>query len=252
MRVAVLMLNLGGPRNLDDVKPFLLNLFLDRDAIRFPGGRIGQQLVARLIVALKARRSAANYAQIGGGSPLVQWTRDQGEGMRKLVETDYNVRILCLPCMRFWHPFTEDALREALEWRADHVVAFTQYPHLSTVTTGSSLRELNRVATAIQFPIPITEIAQWYDQPTYVQAVAECLRDGVAQSEARDKEELLVVYSAHSLPVKIVKSGDPYPDQVRKCVELVHRVSGLDLDHEVTWQSRVGPGPTTGSNVGTA
>ena len=136
MRVAVLMLNLGGPRNLNDVRPFLLNLFLDRDAIRFPGGRVGQQVFARLIVALKARKSAANYAQIGGGSPLVQWTRDQGEGMRKLVETNYNVRILCLPCMRFWHPFTEEALREALEWRADHVVAFSQYPHLSTVTTG--------------------------------------------------------------------------------------------------------------------
>ena len=241
MRVAVLMLNLGGPRILDDVKPFLLNLFLDRETIRFPGGQVGQQLFARLLVALKARRSTANYAAIGGGSPLVQWTREQGDRMRKLVERDYDIQILALPCMRFWHPFTEEALREALEWRADHVVAFTQYPHLSTATTGSSLRELNRVSADMKCPIPITEIAEWHDHPTYVQAMAECVRDGIAESEAKDKEELLVIYSAHSLPMEVVTTGDPYPDQVRRCVELVHKASGMDIDHELTWQSKVGP-----------
>jgi ferrochelatase len=241
MRIAVLMLNLGGPRNLDQVKPFLLNLFRDRETIRFPGGRIGQKIFARLIVALKWRKSAATYAKIGGGSPLVQWTRDQGEGMRKLVEQEYDVRILPLPCMRFWHPYTREALQETLDWRADHVVAFTQYPHLCTSTTGSSLREVNRVATAMRFPIPITEIAQWHDQPTYVQAVGECVRDGVARSKARDPRELLVVYSAHSIPIGVAESGDPYPEQIRECVELVHRYSGLDIDHEVTWQSKVSP-----------
>ena len=132
MRVAVLLLNLGGPKTLDQVRPFLLNLFLDRETIVFPGGRLGQQFFARLVVALKARGSTANYKMIGGGSPLVQWTRDQGERMRTLIEQDHDgCSVLPLPCMRFWHPSTAEALQSALEWGADHVVAFTQYPHLS-------------------------------------------------------------------------------------------------------------------------
>lgn len=241
MKVAVLMLNLGGPKTLKDVKGFLMNLFLDRETIKFPGGRLGQQLFARLIVARKRRDSEENYRKIGGGSPLLQWTRDQGEGMRRLVEQEFDAEVLPLPCMRFWHPYTREALREAQEWSADHVVAFTQYPHLCTATTGSSLRELNRVSTSMQFPLPITEIAEWSDHPTYVQAVAETVLEGVAGSGARDPKEILVIYSAHSLPMNVVESGDPYPDKIRECVELVHRASGLDIDYEVTWQSKVGP-----------
>lgn len=241
MRIAVLMLNLGGPSRLDEVRPFLRNLFGDREIIRFPGGAAGQRLFAWWISRRKAPESRRNYAAIGGGSPLLRWTTLQGEAMKARVERSLPVEILPLPCMRYWHPRAAEALARAREWRAEHIVAFPQYPHYSTTTTGSSLRELRAEAAAVGLSTPITEIASWHDHGGYVEALAECVRAGVDEVPAERRAGAKVVYSAHSLPMKFVRAGDPYPEQVRATAALVHAQSGLPQRWEVSWQSKVGP-----------
>lgn len=243
MRIAVLMLNLGGPSSLDEVKPFLRNLFSDREIIRFPGGRFGQRFFAWLLSTRKAPESRHNYSLIGGSSPLLCWTMEQGQGMQDLVQRELDVEVLPLPCMRYWHPMAEAALQSASDWGADHIVAFTQYPHYSTTTTGSSLRDLRRTAERLGVDVPITEITSWHDAPTYVQSLAECVVEGVKGVPAEHRAGCKVVYSAHSLPMKFVDEGDPYPDQVRQTAELVHSATGLDHPWEIAWQSKVGPIP---------
>ncbi len=240
MKVAVLLFNLGGPENPEDVRPFLANLFADRDTIRFPGGRLGQRFFSWLVTTLRTPGAKANYQKIGG-SPLVRWTRTQGEGMRERVERDTDISLLALPCMRYWHPMTDEAFATALDWGADHIVAFSQYPHACAASSGNSLQEIRRVAKDINLPIPMTEIESWHDHPGYVAAVAECVGEAADRMRSEGVGEATVLYSAHSLPMKIVDAGDPYPDQVRETVELVQRKTGLDWPFEVSWQSRVGP-----------
>jgi ferrochelatase len=239
MRIAVLMLNLGGPQSLAEVRPFLQSLFLDREIIRFPGGALGQRLFAWLIARKKAHESRANYAAIGGRSPLLDWTRRQGAGLQELVQRESGVEILPLPCMRYWHPLAGEALQQAVAWGADHVVAFTQYPHYSQTTTGSSLAELRRAAARSGVRVPITEIRGFHDHPDYTGALAATVREASARLPAGAQAK--VVYSAHSLPMKFVRAGDPYPEQIRASAELAHQRSGVDLPFEVSWQSKVGP-----------
>lgn len=243
MKIAILMLNLGGPGSLAEVRPFLRNLFADREIIRFPGGALGQRLFAWLLARRKAPESAANYALIGGCSPLVDWTLRQGEGMCALLRREHDLPVTALPCMRYWHPTASAALERALAWGAEHIVAFTQYPHYSTTTTGSSLRDLRRQAAALGATVPISEIRQWHDAPAYVAAWAECVTEAMAQVPPAHRAAARVVYSAHSLPLKFVQEGDPYPDQVRATAALVHAATGLSQDWEVAWQSKVGPIP---------
>lgn len=241
MRVAVLMLNLGGPATLAEVRPFLQNLFSDREIIRFPGGALGQRLFAWLLARRKAPSSSRNYAAIGGGSPLVAWTQQQGDGMQALVEAETDAVLTIEPCMRYWHPTAEIAVRRAAAFGAEHIVAFSQYPQYSTTTTGSSLRDLRRTAERLGIGIPITAIEQWHEHPSYIAAMAECVREGLAQVPPAQRGMARIVYSAHSLPMKFVDAGDPYPDQIRRTAELVHRATGIALPYEVSWQSKVGP-----------
>jgi ferrochelatase len=143
--------------------------------------------------------------------------------------------------MRYWHPLADEALQQAADWGAEHVVAFTQYPHYSTTTTGSSLAELQRAAARRGLRAPISAIRGFHDHPDYTAALAATVREAVQRLPAQHRAQSKVVYSAHSLPMKFVRAGDPYPGQIRASAELAHRVSGVDLPFEVAWQSKVGP-----------
>lgn len=238
MKVAVLMLNLGGPERVEDVRPFLRELFADREIIKLPGGPAGQWLLSRLIVWRRAPRSEANYAAIGGGSPQLRWTRQQGDGLAAIVQANRpGLSVRAFPCMRYWGPRAEDALAEAADWGAEHLVAFSQYPQWSRTTTGSSLSDLRRTMDRLGVRTPLSTIEAWAECPVFVQTLVELTREGIAASPA---ERPTIVYTAHSLPQKVIDGGDPYADQVRATVAAVHAHLG-DLPMELTWQSRVGP-----------
>jgi len=239
VKIAILMLNLGGPEKLEDVRPFLRELFSDREIIKLPGGPLGQWLLSRLIVWRRAPHSEANYAAIGGGSPQLRWTRQQGDGVAAIVQSRHSgSAVRAFPCMRYWGPGAEDALAAATEWGADHLVAFSQYPQRSRTTTGSSLSDLRRAMEKLGVETPLSTIGSWAEYPAWVHTLAELTAEGVAASPA---DRPTIVYTAHSLPQSVIDDGDPYADEVRQTVEAVHRLVGADLPMELTWQSRVGP-----------
>ena len=240
-RIGVLMLNLGGPARLADVRPFLHNLFSDRDTIRFPGGALGQRLFAFGLSRLRAPAVRRNYAAIGGGTPLICWTELQGRALAEQMRRRFGVEVVAVPCMRYWHPMAEAALRQLVDAGCDRIVAFSQYPQFSDATAGNSLRDVARTAKRCRIEVPRSEIGSFHDHPSYAAAVAECVVAGLEQIPVERRAAARIVYSAHSLPMSLVERGDPYPGHVRGSVAAVQRATGLPQQHEIAWQSKVGP-----------
>jgi protoporphyrin/coproporphyrin ferrochelatase len=237
---AVLLMNLGGPRNLAEVEPYLYDLFLDV----LPAG-LGplRRPLARLIANRRAPSSAEKYALIGGRSPLVERTEEQARALRAVLGPGFT----CHLCMRCGHPNTEEAVREALAAGAERGVALPLYPQWANATTRSSILELRRAWPAGK---PLVEICTWHDHPGWLDASAATLREALAQVPADLRDRLLVVFSAHGLPLSQVRKGDPYPGYVEISARGTAERCGLSpAQWKVTYQSRVGPmkwlGPDT-------
>src|SRR5258708_7777141 len=142
-RIGVLLFNLGGPETLDDVRPFLFNLFSDPDIIRLPW-RPMQKPLAWLISTQRYKKSRGYYEQIGGGSPLRKITDDQARALHEELarrNIDANVYV----GMRYWKPFTEEALARIKSDGVTDLVALPLYPQFSISTTGSSLNRMNAI-----------------------------------------------------------------------------------------------------------
>lgn len=244
-RTGVLLLNLGGPQRLEDVRPFLFNLFSDRQIIRL-GPAFLQSTIARLIAWRRAPKSQANYRLIGGGSPILEKTMAQARALEALLAErgEYLVR----PCMRYWHPFADQALMEMATANVERIIALPLYPHYSIATTGSSLTDLNRARTRLGLDMPIHAIHSWPDQPDYIAALAARVEVGLAHLSANPVE---ILYSAHSLPVRFIEEGDPYVDDLHRTIAALERLT--ERPGRLCYQSRSGPvewlGPSTPEEI---
>ncbi len=139
-RMGVVLFQLGGPDTLEAIEPFLFNLFCDPDIIDFPFARIGRKPLAKLISSTRARKVQHHYATIGGASPIRRFTEQQARALQlKLAECGLDAH--CFVAMRYWHPFTAEAVAELRAAQCDEVVLLPLYPHYSSTTTGSSLNE---------------------------------------------------------------------------------------------------------------
>ena len=168
-KVGVLLLNLGGPERIQDVGPFLYNLFSDPEIIRLPIPAL-QKPLAWLISSLRSSKSQEAYRSIGGGSPLRRITEQQARELQSSLR-QRGVEATSYVAMRYWHPFTESAVADI---KADHieaVVVLPLYPQFSISTSGSSFRELQRLrqADAGFQSLPIRCIRSWYDHPGYIE-----------------------------------------------------------------------------------
>lgn len=237
---AVFLMNLGGPRNLEEVEPYLYELFSDPLVVSAPFGPL-RPLFARLVSKTRAPSSAEKYALIGGKSPLVEGTEEQARALAAALGPGYS----CHLAMRCGHPNTEEGVREALAAGATRAVALPLYPQYANATTRSSLVELRR-----RWPKdrPLAEICTWHDHEGYLDASAAALAETLAQIPADERERVLVIFSAHGLPLSQVRKGDPYPRYIEISSRETARRAGV-ARWQVTYQSRVGPtkwlGPDT-------
>lgn len=251
---AVVMMNMGGPATLDEVQPFLTRLFLDRDLMRLPF----QSHLAPLIAKRRTPKVQGQYAKIGGGSPIGRWTRTQGDAMVRMLDelSPSTAPHKAYVAFRYASPLT-DACMDALEKDGvTRAVAFTQYPQYSCSTTGSSLNELYReIRRRKQARSPAGDISwsvidRWPTHPGLIRAFANRVREATAQFPADVREDVPIMFSAHSLPMQVVSGrGDPYPAEVAATVAAVMQELGWRNPYRVTWQSQVGPaawlGPQT-------
>ncbi|MGE0044361.1 MAG: ferrochelatase [Hyphomonadaceae bacterium] len=240
-KVAIVLCNLGGPDGPDAVRPFLYNLFNDRFIVAAP-----QPVRAALAWAISMRRAPyarENYAKMGGASPLLPETQRQAEALdRALAGRALGAEAKCFIAMRHWKPFTEDAAKAARAWGAVEALVLPLYPQFSGATTASSLAAWRGVSD-----LPTRAVCCWPAADRFARAHADVILDAwrKADSPARPR----VLFSAHGLPERAVKAGDPYQWQIEKTCAAVTALLPPDWEHEICYQSRVGPlkwiGPST-------
>jgi protoporphyrin/coproporphyrin ferrochelatase len=233
-RIGVVLFQLGGPDTLEAIEPFLFNLFCDPDIIDFPFARIGRKPLAKLISSTRARKVQHHYATIGGGSPIRRFTEQQARALqRKLAASGWDAR--CFVAMRYWHPFTAQAIEQLRDARCDEVVLLPLYPHYSSTTTGSSLNEWRRL---FQDDIAVRCIETFYRHELYLQALVEKIDEALARFSDPERPE--IVFSAHSVPVAVIQKGDPYQRQIEETVELLMQRGGWTNGFRLCYQSKVG------------
>jgi len=266
--VAILLLNLGGPDSLDAVEPFLYNLFSDPEIITLPKAlSFLNGPLAFIISKARGPASREGYASIGGKSPLLETTLAQAGALEEAL-AERGVTAKAYVAMRYWHPFTEDAVDAMLEAGHSQLVILPLYPQFSVSTSGSSLRVLEDIfyANPAFARVQSTVIPSWYNRPGYITAMARLIEEEllskvfqpeeVAQQAAAGDEsarekararasEPHIFFSAHGLPAKYVEElGDPYKAHTESTVDLVMdklRSWGYTNDHSLAYQSRVGP-----------
>ena len=233
-RVGIVLFQLGGPDTLEAIEPFLYNLFCDPDIIDFPFARIGRKPLAKLISTTRARKVQHHYSTIGGGSPIRRHTERQARAL-ELELRSRGIDAHCFVAMRYWHPFTREAIQQLQDAGCEEVVLLPMYPQYSSTTTGSSLNEWNRLFHA---DIPTHYVETFYRNPLYLDSVVDKVNEALARFSNPGQPEIL--FSAHSIPISVVEKGDPYPRQIEETVRLVMERGGWSNPHRLCYQSKVG------------
>lgn len=232
---AILLLNLGGPMNLDQVEPFLVSLFGDRDLIRLPGPAWLQPPFARLIAKLRAPGARGRYAQIGGGSPLLRESAFQASALRSALRAAGRKEAVKL-CFRSASPRAAGLLKALKRDGIRKLVPVTLYPHDCRATTGSSLRELAIEAAKAGMEI-LPGVDHYATDPDYLDALEAPLRAAL-----KELPGATVIFSAHSLPLRQIEAGDPYEREIHATRDaLMARIGDIPGGYLLAYQSRTGP-----------
>jgi ferrochelatase len=250
-RTAIILFNLGGPDAPESIRPFLVNLFRDPAILRVPF--FVRPWLARIIAYARVKPATANYALLGGKSPLLELTDAQARALEAALP-DMDVR--CFPAMRYWHPFSDAVAREVKEWNPDRIVLLPLYPHYSTTTTGSSLTAWREAAAACGLVKPTVALCCYHSDPDFTAASAAMVAAAYAQARSSldPAIPLRVLYSAHGLPETIIRRGDPYQFQIERTAAAITRHLAIpDLDSAICYQSRATPqkwiGPSTEEEI---
>ena len=233
--LGVVLFQLGGPETLEAIEPFLYNLFCDPDIIDFPFARLGRKPLAKLISSTRAHKVRHHYSTIGGGSPIRRNTERQAQALAAELEAR-GLDARCFVAMRYWHPFTAEAVAALERAHCDEVVLLPLYPQYSSTTTGSSLNEWNRRFRGNGAPVRL--VTEFYRHEGYLDALVETIDSTLERFDVRSRPEL--IFSAHSVPLAVIERGDPYQRQIEETVALVMERGGWSNGHRLCYQSKVG------------
>ncbi len=245
-RIAIVLFNLGGPDSLKAVKPFLFNLFNDKYIITLPA--ILRFFIAKLISSRREKFAQAIYANTGNKSPILEETIAQREALKKELiknkDSDFEIFI----CMRHWHPMSREVVKNIKIYDPQEIIILPLYPQFSTTTTASSIDEftkkLNEEFKGFIDKIKLKTICCYPLDEGFINSHVKLIEDKLENQH--DLNNFRILFSAHGLPEKIVKSGDPYQWQIEQTVlRIISKLSlnakFKDIDYKVTYQSRVGP-----------
>ncbi|EIW67069.1 hypothetical protein TREMEDRAFT_34364 [Tremella mesenterica DSM 1558] len=250
------MMNMGGPSTIPEVHDFLSRLFHDSDLIPLPF----QRLLAPLIARRRTSKIEAQYQAIGGGSPILKWTGQQGREMCALLDELYpeTAPHKHYVAFRYAKHLTDDALEEMQKDGVKRAVAFSQYPQYSCSTTGSSLNELYRLTQKKggwggKGEVEWSVLDRWPTHQGLIDAFAMNIKRALDKFSEDKRKDVVLLFSAHSLPLEIVNRGDPYVAEVGATVYAVMTKLGFTNPWRLTWQSKVGPkawqGPQTSAAI---
>jgi ferrochelatase len=236
VKLGVVLFQLGGPDCLENIQPFLYNLFCDPDIIDFPFARIARKPLARLIATTRAKHVADHYARIGGRSPILPNTQRQAAALEAELRNHLDARVTV--AMRYWHPFTEEAIQQMEHHAPDDLVLLPLYPQYSRTTTGSSLNEWARCFRPNGWNPRIHVIERFHENDAYLDSLVEVVSRSMAGFA--DPADVDVIFSAHSVPVAVVENGDPYQQEIERTVDLVWQRGQWPGRRHLCYQSKVG------------
>ena len=244
MKKAIILFNLGGPDKLENVEPFLFNLFNDPAILDLP--TFLRYPLAKLISNRRAPVAKKIYAELGGSSPILKLTKEQSDALEiKLNQTQKEDEYRCFIIMRCWNPRAEDVIKNVQLYGPDEVVLMPLYPQYSAATSGSSIKEWKDVCKKNNYKIKTSTICCYPTDKSFINAhTKEIIK------KTKDLKNYKLIFSAHGLPEKNIKKGDPYQWQVEQSVKkIVESLNDENLDWILSYQSRVGPlkwiGPST-------
>lgn len=231
---AIVLMNLGGPDRIEDVEPFLFNIFSDPDVIQAPLGFLWQKWLARRIARSRAAESCANYRKIGGRSPILDLTREQGRLLEERLGPGFKTYV----AMRAWFPTTDQAVEALVADGARRIVALPLYPHRTRPMAVSSARELRRILEVRGVRLPVHEVCCYPTAPGLLDAWADNVRGTLATINEDRRDRAHVLFSAHGLPQSLIDGGDPYLAHIQATVAGVMERIGPSRPHRLAFQSR--------------
>jgi ferrochelatase len=244
MRKAIILFNLGGPDKLENVEPFLFNLFNDPAILNLP--TFLRYPLAKLISNRRAPIAKKIYAELGGSSPILKLTREQSGVLEtKLNQTQKEDEYKCFIVMRCWNPRAKDVIKSVQLYSPEEIVLMPLYPQYSAATSGSSIKEWKDVCKKNNYHVKTSTICCYPTDQNFINAhTKEIIK------KIKDLKNFKLIFSAHGLPEKNIKKGDPYQWQVEQSVKkIVESLNNENLDWVLSYQSRVGPlkwiGPST-------
>ena len=244
MKKAVILFNLGGPDKMESVQPFLFNLFNDPAILNLPF--IFRYPLAKLISSRRAPIAKKIYKELGGSSPILKLTEDQSFSLeKKLNQNELNEEYKCFVVMRCWHPRAKDVVKNIISYKPNEIILMPLYPQYSAATSGSSIKEWNEVCKKNDFKIKTSTICCYPTDKNFINAHVKEINKKI-----KNIDNFKLIFSAHGLPQKNIKKGDPYQWQVEQSVsKIVKNLNYNNLDWILSYQSRVGPlkwiGPST-------
>ncbi len=234
MRTAVVLFNLGGPDSPEAVTPFLFNLFNDKAIIGMPQPL--RYMMATVISLLRSASAKKIYEEIGGKSPILEFTQEQAAALEKELKEKGEYRVFV--AMRHWHPFIADTVAQVKTYGPDKVILLPLFPQFSTTTSESAFAEWYAQARKQELNVPHHPVCCYPIDNNFIDAHVQLIKSAYAEAQKRGKPRIL--FSAHGLPNKVIAKGDPYQWQIEKTVAAIMRKLGT-ADHVVCYQSRIGP-----------
>lgn len=228
---------MGGPHDLDAVECYLYNIFMDPDIIDIPlPGFLRRKFIA-WFAKKRAPESTEIYNKIGGKTPLTEITYKQAQLLENKLNSNGNSGFKVYVAMRYWYPFVEEVWEKIIKEGYKKLIIVTLYPFYSTTTTGSLVSLINRLNADKTFADEdITIIDRYGDHPLFIQAMVNLIKENLKDNRYKD-----VLLSAHSIPMKRIKKGDPYRDEVQQSVKLIKKELPRDINFHLCYQSKVGP-----------
>ena len=236
MKKAIILFNLGGPDKLENVEPFLFNLFNDPAILSLP--LFFRYPLAKLISNRRAPTAKKIYMKLGGSSPILKLTKDQADTLEKnLSKNQLGDEYKCFIVMRCWNPRAKDVIKKVKEYDPKEVILIPLYPQYSATTSGSSMKEWKDVCKKNNYNVKTSTICCYPTDLNFINAHTKKINN-----EINDLKNFKLIFSAHGLPEKNIKKGDPYQWQVEQSVNKIVKTLNYDnLDWILSYQSRVGP-----------
>jgi ferrochelatase len=247
MKKAIILFNLGGPDKLENIEPFLFNLFNDPEILSIPS--IFRYPLAKFISKRRSPIAKKIYKEIGNKSPILELTQKQATSLEKNLSTKGDYK--CFVVMRCWHPRGADIIKKVKEFNPEEIILLPLYPQFSAATSGSSINEWNDLCKKENYNVKTKTICCYPTENNFAESHAILIKKILKNIEDKNFK---LLFSAHGLPEIKIKKGDPYQWQVEESVKtIMSKLKDLNLDYVISYQSRVGPlkwiGPSTDTEI---